>query len=333
MSRNEKLYNRIKGSIIGVAYGDAMGMPTEMLSRKRIKNDYPDGITSFLPSNPEHPFARPMKAGEITDDTINTMMIIDMLKETKGVITAEKYVKHLKNWIENSDKSAYVSGPSTLAAIDKLESGVSIEKSGINGTTNGAQMKITPVGVISTKNNISELVQNVSEICMPTHNTSIAIQGASAVAVAINYSIHGNNDYRYLWNVTDDAIEYSKKYGFDHPSPSLQYRMKQAHQIVNEHENYADTLDRLYYEVGTSLDTIQTVPAVFAIVHIAKGDPILAASLSAMVGYDTDTIGAIATSICGAMNPNFPEEDILFLEAVNDIDFDDLTQVLYDIVK
>ena len=180
---------------------------------------------------------------------------------------------------------------------------------------------------------MSQVVRNVSEICKPTHNTSIAIQGASAVAAAINYSIHGENDYKYLWDIADKAIEHSKQYGFDYPSPSLQYRMKQARRIANEHENYAVTLDRLYYELGTSLDTIQTVPAVFAIVSVAQGDPLLASSLSAMVGYDTDTIGAIATSICGAMNPIFPEEDISFLESVNDINFDDLTQVLYDIVK
>lgn len=43
--------------------------------------------------------------------------------------------------------------------------------------------------------------------------------------------------------------------------------------------------------------------------------------------------GAIATSICGAMNPNFSDEEISFLETVNDINFDDLTQVLCDIVE
>src|SRR5699024_3426060 len=116
-----KIYNRIKGSLIGVAYGDAMGMPTEMLSREKIKKDYPNGINEFLPSNPDLPFGRHMKAAEITDDTINTIMVIDMLKETKGIVTAEKYIDHLNNWIENSDKSDYVSGPSTIAAIENIK--------------------------------------------------------------------------------------------------------------------------------------------------------------------------------------------------------------------
>lgn len=81
----------------------------------------------------------------------------------------------MSDWNENSGVSAYVSGPSTLKALDKIAKGVPVEEAGVTGTTNGAAMKIAPIGIVSDYREMQNLIKNVYQICLPTHNTKIAI--------------------------------------------------------------------------------------------------------------------------------------------------------------
>ena len=86
-----------------------------------------------------------------------------------------------------------------------------------------------------------------------------------------------------------------------------------------------EVVNQLQLFFGTGVETIETIPAVMTIVMLAKGDPYKAAEISANIGGDTDTIGAISTAICGALNPIFEESVISVLEAVNDIGFEELS--------
>ena len=56
----------------------------------------------------------------------------------------------------------------------------------------------------------------------------------------------------------------------------------------------------LYHTLGAGMDTIESVPAALALVECAQGDPRHCAVLAANLGGDTDTIGAMATAVCGA---------------------------------
>ena len=323
---------RVWGVLAGVALGDSMGMPTECYTQERIQEEYPNGIQTLYPSNEKDVFARKLGKGAITDDTINTLMILDMIKHNDGKITVEDYIKELQYWNKNSGVSAYVSGPSTLKALEKIEQGVPLEKTGVTGTTNGAAMKIAPIGLISDYHNMKQLVENVYQICLPTHNTKIAIAGASAVAAAISYVVQGGSDIQTLWDIAYEAIEVSKEYGYDFPSASLSFRMKQAQRILQEEVDEKQILKRLYNEIGSGMETIETIPCVFAIVEMAHNDPLKAASLSAMIGWDTDTIGAISCSICGGMQPDLPLSLIKTIEELNYIDFEQLTNEIFPYV-
>ena len=75
---SQTLLSRIKGVFIGGAYGDAMGMPTEFWTQEHIRSRFPEGIECLLSSQLDDFFGRNLLAGEITDDTINTMMIANM---------------------------------------------------------------------------------------------------------------------------------------------------------------------------------------------------------------------------------------------------------------
>jgi ADP-ribosylglycohydrolase len=260
-------------------------------------------------------------------------MILSMIKKNQGQIRVADYIAELREWNDNSPVSAFVSGPSTLKALDKIAQGVPIEETGVTGTTNGASMKIAPIGIISDYQDLPTLVKNVAEICLPTHNTTIAIAGASAVAAAISYTVRGGQSTDEIWSLAFEAINAAKTYGHDFPSASLTFRMNQARKILRQETDDQIILQRLYHEIGTGMETIETIPSAFVIVEMAKGDPLRAAQLSASLGWDTDTIGAISAAICGGMNPKMPREMIRQIEEVNQLDFDQLAEELLPFVK
>lgn len=325
---------RIWGVLVGTAVGDAMGMPTECWSQSKINRIFPNGVEKLYPADKEDSFGRDFEAGRITDDTINMLMLLDMLKKNQGKVCVEDYVSQLMEWNNHSGVSAYVSGPSTLKALEKISKGVPIEQTGIMGTTNGAAMKIAPIGIVSDYKNMEQLVQNVYQICLPTHNTKIAVAGASAVAAAVSYAVRGGNSIEEIWKIAYQAIETADEYGYDFPAASLRFRMEQARNIVvQENGNETAILKRLYEEIGSGMETIETIPCVFAIIEMANGNPWKAAQISARIGWDTDTIGAISSAICGGIHPDFPEEIVQTIQKVNEIDFKTLTEEIMKYYK
>ena len=63
------LKDKIYGSLLGVAAGDAMGMPSSLLAPEEINRLFPDGIHDFLPAPEGHLIHDKMVAGQVTDDT------------------------------------------------------------------------------------------------------------------------------------------------------------------------------------------------------------------------------------------------------------------------
>lgn len=333
----KKNNEKIRGLLYGVALGDAFGMPTEMLSRQVI-NEMDLDFSRPFESLDISIISKNRPAYSITDDTMNTLMIMEMLKENNGVIDTNIYLEKLKNWTYNSPIAGYVTGPSTSRALREIKNGKSIEESGMFGTTNGAAMKISPIGLVSNYQNKDELIENVVNICKPTHNTSIALSGASVIAAVVSYFYCGGDSFDKMYEIAYEISEKSKNRGFQWPSASLKHRINLAREIVDfvavsvsgkngvfwgAGVSEQSILTLLYNEVGCSMETIDTVPVALALVYLSKGDALKCAQLAAEIGGDTDTIGSIATSICGVYRPEtIPQEMIEEIEKVNNINFD-----------
>jgi ADP-ribosylglycohydrolase len=76
--------------------------------------------------------------------------------------------------------------------------------------------------------------------------------------------------------------------------------------------------------IGTSVSAMQSVPMAFAVVRLASGDPWNAALISAVIGDDTDTIGAISCGMAGACSgfAALPMDKWNVVRAVNHLDLD-----------
>ena len=140
MTGKVNVRTRVRNALIGIAYGDSFGMPVEMWNPKTIQEKV-GTVTTLLSGHPDNPISRDLCRGSVTDDTMNSLIVTDVLYQNHGRVDAGMFIRELKHWMDTSKSSAAVVGPSTRRAIELIDQGVSMEVSGSRGTTNGGAMK------------------------------------------------------------------------------------------------------------------------------------------------------------------------------------------------
>ncbi|MFV0298612.1 MAG: ADP-ribosylglycohydrolase family protein, partial [Hyphomicrobiaceae bacterium] len=175
--------NRAEGALFGLAIGDALGMPSQTLPRDAIYAHY-GRIKDFVAPFDGHPVSQGLMAGQVTDDTEQSLLLAHRLIAQSDGFDDTEWAADLINWEKGIRARGLhdLLGPSTKAALDALLAGASPAETGLNGTTNGAAMRIAPVG-IATPPEPERVVARVVQTSRVTHNTGEAIAAASAVAM------------------------------------------------------------------------------------------------------------------------------------------------------
>ncbi|HEX7161809.1 MAG TPA: ADP-ribosylglycohydrolase family protein [Trebonia sp.] len=296
--------DRARGALYGLAIGDALGMPTQLLSRRQITERWGPLLTGFEPAPPGHPIAAGMPAGAVTDDTEQAVLLGRLL--LSGPVDPREFAAALVAW--DRDMAARGSldllGPSTRRAVEAVLSGTPPEEAGLSGDTNGAAMRITPVGIKVAADDPKALVDAVQAASLVTHNTSVALAGAAAVAAAVSAGIGGAGSVDGVAAAIDiavDAAAIGAEHGHWVAGADVAARIRWATGLVAglPAEEAAEVI---YSLVGTSLATQESVPAAFAVLSAVPGDPWQACLLAASLGGDCDTIAAIAGAIGGAVH-------------------------------
>jgi ADP-ribosylglycohydrolase len=312
------LIDRAKGALIGVAVGDALGMPSQTLSRAEIFAAY-GRITSFLPPYPDHPVSHGLSAGNVTDDTEQTLLLAEQLIRGGGLVDASAWAQSLLKWEADVKRrgSRDLLGPSSKAALDALMAGVPTKETGRKGTTNGAAMRIVPVG-IATPPNLDDILTRVHAACQVTHATGEAIAGAAAVAMVVSQGIAGMS-FEASLPIALQAARAGNGLGAAVGEQDMAGRIALALDIA---ANAGEP--ELACQIGTSVASSASVAAAFGVVRLARGDPWAAALISANIGDDTDTIGAIACGMAGACVGfhAFPKDAVEQVIQANALDLD-----------
>jgi ADP-ribosylglycohydrolase len=290
-------FNRALGSLLGGALGDAMGMPTQLLSPTEIKRLYLS-VQDFVAPTADHPVSKGLVAGTITDDTEQTLLLGSILIRSEGGFDHKAWVKALIDWEERiKARGGYdLLGPSTKRAIDAINNGIPPEDAGRYGDTNGAAMRIAPVGIMMPPS--PKLIAAVAETCRATHNTSIAISAAAAVATVISCGIEGMTWQQALEQAVS-AARAGECEGRWVAGGNVAARIEWALELAQGNRR-GESIAQIFERIGTSVASQESVPAAFAVLALAQGDAWEAAVISANLGGDTDTIGAIAGSMAGA---------------------------------
>jgi ADP-ribosylglycohydrolase len=319
------LRQRALGALAGVAIGDAMGMPTQTLTREAIARVYGE-VGGFRDADAAQPVSGGLKAGTITDDTEQSLLLARHLIARDGRVDQEAWAAELLAW-ERDTHARGVSdllGPSTKRAIEALQRGAPVAETGRFGTTNGAAMRIVPVAVATPASPLGALVDAVEESCRLTHATSEAIGSAAAVAAAVSTAIEGAGLDAMLAAALAAAAEGERR-GEPARSARISERIAEALSLA-EGRGGSDAAVMIAERIGTSVSAVESIPMAFAILRLTNADPWGCALLSAVIGDDTDTIGAIACGMAGACAgiEAIPADAWALVKTVNGLDLDGL---------
>ena len=300
-------FSHAHGALAGLALGDALGMPTQEMSPEQIRAVY-GRITGLVDGDASQPYAPGMPAGSVTDDTEQALLIASLLVRGRGsssgrvALNAVEFAHALLAWEDSMIErgSLDLLGPSTKAALERVRAGEDPLTVGGAGTTNGAAMRVTPIGIAVSTEDPEAFAEAVWSSCRVTHATRQGFQSAALVAAAVSMGIDTvrtpSPDLRSLLWKAVTYVDSLPERGAWTPDPDVVAATRRAMQLaVNP---ASSSLECLVEQVGTSVASAQAIPMAFAL--LAR-DPSPQALLDAAnIGGDTDTIGAIAGAILGA---------------------------------
>lgn len=332
---------RALSALQGLALGDALGMPTQSLSRERIRADH-GRITGLVAAGPHQQIAAGMPAGSITDDTEQAVLLARLLIDGGGTVRPGVLAGELLAWERAMEArgSLDLLGPSTRAALQRLQDGMPPEEAGRYGATNGAAMRITPVGIAVPVEPLGLFVDAVASVSSLTHNTGLGIAGAAAVGAAVSAGIDGAEPPEAL-DVAVAAAREGARRGHWVAGGDIAARLEWAIPYLLERDGDAQD-DALAQVVGTSVAAQESVVTALALVGVAVavGDPAHperdaawdTLCRAASLGGDTDTIAAMAGAVLGATGAaDWPRTALDAVNRVNGLDLEPLADGLLEL--
>ncbi len=276
--------DKFLGCLLGLAIGDALGMPVEGWSRERIAERFGrlDGY---------HPRAFPdgteVKAGEFTDETEFALSIVESVTTNRGALDPDNIGARLL-YLVRGESRRWMS-PESLVALDAAEESLNFavaldEDAPASGdvATRGV-----PVGLLYAVGRFDEagLRRDAERVTRLTHGSPAAIAGATAVAYGINLAVRGDLPSD-LW-----AGETARFLGGGELADALTRSRELRAEATPVHEAIA--------ALGSGRSARESVAAGFYAAMAAEvfEDAVFAA---VNAGGDADTIGAIAGALAGA---------------------------------
>lgn len=297
--------NKIRGTIIGVAIGDALGMPTEGMSPENIKKKF-GAINSYR--SPKFKSFHNLKKGQWTDDTQLTMAIGKSIINNKGINFEDIAKEHINSF--QGDRRGW--GKATINGCQLILSGTNWWSSGTkNAAGNGPPMKISPIGILYGMGIINkfELINACSNISRMTHGdiraTLAAIAQAYLIGIAIKlpyevFSYELEHIPEFIKGIEDIFYEDEDEYGSFYSSLSKAIDM--ARQAKSDNE--------IRVEIGIGPFVNESVAFTYAMLLKYHKDPKECIEKIIAQGGDADTTASIAGAILGAIHGywKFPEK-------------------------
>lgn len=310
---NEIIHDRILASLTLAGMGDALGAPTEQWSIEEIAAKYGGLVTAFGdPPADTFAGANQGRRAEVTDDASQMYYLARALIAAQGKLDFDGWVACLLDWAHTSPKASFM-GPSTAGIVKALQEGgdtrlvgiigQSLRKMTSVGNTNGAAMRVAPVGLIFP-GRIEDACKQALVTCLPSHDTDVAISAACSVTAAVAQAMVSNSlDAVILASIRGAAV--GERLARDHarvvPGPNYGARLDMALRIAEESTDDYAFMKGIERVIGNSVLAAESVPAALAVVRYAKGDAMRTISLSASMGNDTDSIATMAGSVVGAL--------------------------------
>ena len=292
---------QIDGLFLGIAIGDAFGMPNETLTFEDICKRGPL-ITYVRPDG--HKWFDGREAGTWTDDTQLTLAVAESLTSCKKLDSDDMARRHIES-VKNDGDLGF--GGTTRKAIKRLETGIHWSQSGKSdnpkhGTGNGVAMKVSPIGALRSSpfwkeqwiEWRAECVNNITQLALMTHYRRMAIDSALAQVFAVNLCLNGKFTVkRFL-----EEVIYWSNFVLYEETPRLSDRFEMLAKIGPESMTTEQIIK--VFDGGTSY-VCNSLPFSYAF-FLRNPYSIETLYDVANAGGDTDTNASIVGGLLGALN-------------------------------
>jgi ADP-ribosylglycohydrolase len=288
---------RIRGCLIGIATGDAIGKQTEMLSPEKIARWYANGVRGFegSPGNVIPRYAGNSKhewrIGETTDDTERTIAVA-------RAIIGDRKVMHASVGREMLRTCRKCVHPGVRSLWEFHHAG-DPERIAIGHDGCGAAIRVAPVGIFYRPASLSLLVDGAREASISTHGGSLAIAAAAATAAAVSAAVDGAPSQQ-VFALAESAATVAESRWPGDSAACFARQLRAVHDDVAAlpEIRVSDIAERCFPD--RPLTIVPLALALATTMHSAEEAILVATN----VGGDSDSVASIAGSILGAMHPD-----------------------------
>lgn len=281
--------DRFLGCLLGLAIGDALGMPVEGWSRERIAQRF-GWISGYLPRTGDAGEVV-VPAGEITDDTELALCQVESLISSGGFVDPDAVGMRLLR-LYRSDSRRFMDR-TTLAAAERMEETGDFQ-AGVCGdwpAGNGAAVQIAPVALMQSLGRLNPelLTREVMRATFVTHGHPESLNGALAVAYALWLIVAEDIPPELL---IDEVVSFIDE-------DDVARRLRLAGRLVGTADDRERDLANLA-QIGTSGYVADSVAAAMYCFARHPSDFEAAVLTAVNAGGDTDSIGALTGALVGA---------------------------------
>ena len=269
-------HNAILGCLLGTALGDAMGLPTEGMTRNKARVFHQDSVRHRLV------FGR----GMFSDDTEHTLMVaVALMRHRDDVMAFQKSLGRALRWWMLALPAGV--GLSTARAILKLWCGYPARRSGVRSAGNGAAMRSAIIGAVFA-DDIEKRRAFALAACRLTHTDPRAEESALLVVEAAALAAAGVDTEIILERLS--ALVTTRE---------MMERFGKLRAALQGGISVGDYASQIGCERGVSGFAPNTVAVALYAWLRHRGDYCETLTAVIQCGGDTDTVAAIAGGICG----------------------------------
>ncbi len=281
--------NKFRGTLLGAAVGDSMGMCVEELPVDEVVLHYGGEIKEICEPHPASP-ASFLRAGETSSEFEIVKIVASSLAE-KGKLDVRDILERYIEWSDKEELHSYVD-PAFLVAIEALKEGKEIERGG--SSIEGALSAI-PIAMYHYTNP-ALAVEGTKAVVMLTHRNEFVIDAASVIAVAVSECIQSRfylvDEYRYFIELLKTFVNKDETKFYLDRVKTLLDKDASYEDAIEELGNGSFALEALSQSLFIFLKTPEN--AENAIIH--------AVNSYGNYGGDTDSIGLLTGAFAGAYN-------------------------------
>jgi ADP-ribosyl-[dinitrogen reductase] hydrolase len=277
--------NIYKDILLGVAVGDALGVPVEFKSREAIAENPVTEMTGFGTYN--------LAPGTFSDDSSLAFCLAEALTQEFNLQKiADNFVAWLNNNYWTARGNVFDVGIATKQSIRSLEGGCKPELAGgmdVSDNGNGSLMRILPLLVYIKDKPVADRYQITKQVSAITHGHIRSLIACFYYLEFARQIINGTGKMQVYKNLQTEIPEYLNSLSINTNEIKLFDRLLK--------ENIYSLSEDAIFSSGYVLHTLEA-----SIYCLLTTDNYKAAALKAVnLGADTDTTGAVTGGLAALL--------------------------------